>query len=172
MIETKVPKKARQLVKCFAYALALLMVSGCATAAQLVDHAFAFDMRVDDQDAVVLDYRYGESKTPTASNPEHRRIEGKSLQFTHVRGEMPVGTFIYVKWRSKSTGEIFERTVDLTKRMPSDIKNQTVYFMVRGAHLYVFLIDPEKRSDATTFIAPRKYQGFKTLILYPDNSSK
>ena len=171
MIANETAKRARQFLKYFSCAFALFVVVGCATAAQLVDHAFAFDMRADDLDTVVLDYRYGESKTPMASNPEHIRAEGRSLQATHVRGEMPVGTFLYVKWRSKSSGQTYEQTVDLTKRLPRDIRGHTVYFTIRGSQLYVLLISRERTSDTPSAIVPREYRGLKTLTLFPDSLS-
>ena len=155
-----------------AVVMMLVALSGCATASEVVNHSFGFDMRTDDQDAVVLDYRYGDSKLPTARNPEHRRIEGNSLQGTGITGEMRVGNSLYVKWQSKGSGEIYEETVDLRSRLPADIRNHEIYFMIRGKQLFVYLITPDRLPIGQTPIGPQAYQWHKAIVLYPDNASK
>ena len=137
-------------------------------AAELVDHAFGFDMWYDGQDAEVLDYRYGESKLPVRA-PEAAVREGKPLMSTYVSGPMRRGESLYVKWRNKNTGEIYEDTVDLRERLPEEIAGHKIHFMIKGAQLYVYLISlRERRVPEAPAEGPRMYRSFKTLIIYPD----
>lgn len=56
---------------------------------------------------------------------------------------MPRGDTLYVKWRIKASGAVHEDTVDLRKRMPSDITDHRIHFVVKGPQLYVYLISPQ-----------------------------
>jgi hypothetical protein len=55
-----------------------------------------------------------------------------------------VGDSLYAQWRVRATGQVFERTVELTRPLPSDIRDHTVYFVIDDEQLYVFLVSPEK----------------------------
>ncbi len=90
----------------------VLCVAACTTSGQVVDHAFGFDLRYDDQDAVVLDYRYGNTKLPVGPTKEQLEA-GQTFYFQSVQGPMLRGDFLYVKWRVRSTGREYEDTVDL-----------------------------------------------------------
>jgi len=125
------------------FTLAFALVA-CATEPKVVDHAFTFDAIADSPEVEVLDYRYGDSKLEGAKNPDWVRAEGRSLQAAGTSGPMRVGDSLYVKWRLKSTGEIYQDTVDLRHRLPSDMKDQRIYFIIRGAQLYVYLILQKK----------------------------
>lgn len=169
---------------CFVVGLMLAGLTACAAGPRLENHTFEFDARFESPDAEVVDYKYGNSKQPSASNPDYIHKEGRSLQFTGITGEMLRGDFLNVKWRIKSTGEVFEKTVDLTNRLPAEITNHRIHFVVNGQQLYVYLITPEKlqpnpcpsqeerRRLAQT--APpedrvfRMYCSFKILTVYPD----
>src|SRR5262245_28828599 len=100
-------------------ALAVVLIAATANA-EVVDHAFGFDMRYDDQDAEVLDYRYGDSKSPVRA-PEPAVSEGRTFVSANVNGPMLRGDSLYVKWRDKATGEVREETVDLSRRLPADL---------------------------------------------------
>src|SRR6185436_889082 len=65
--------------------------------AEVVDHAFGFDMRYDDQTSEVLDYRYGDSKSPVSATREAVR-DGKVFLSANVNGPMSRGDLLYVKW--------------------------------------------------------------------------
>lgn len=134
----------------------------------VVDHAFGFDMRYDNQDAEVLDYRYGKSKLPVYA-PEDAVRAGKTFGWNSVQGPMLRGDFLYVKWRNKVTGQVYEDNVDLRGRLPNDITDKKVYFMIRGAQLFVYLISlREERPSNVSAEGPRIYRSFKTIRIYPD----
>lgn len=92
----------------------------------------------------MLDYQYGTSKLPTASNPEYLRTEGRSLQGTNIHGPMLRGDFLYVRWRIRSTGQIYQDRVDLRRRLPMDLTGYQIHFVINGPQLFVYLISPEK----------------------------
>ena len=147
------------------------LVSACA--GNIVDHSFAFDMREDNQDAQVLDYRYGESKLPVFANRE-RVAAGEVFGFEGVTGPMLRGDFLYVKWRNKESGKIYEDTVDLRKRLPADIAEHKIYFMIRGSQLYVYLIPPRenKRPKEKPPVGPSTYDYRDTVEIYPGSVNK
>lgn len=125
-------------------ALALLALVGCAFNPSVIDHSFGFDARWDSPDVDVLNYRYGNSNIPATRTQDFELREGRISNSASVTGDMLRGEFLYVKWRIKSTGEVFEDNVDLRKRLPYDIKKHRIYFVIKGAQLYVFLISPDR----------------------------
>jgi len=158
---------ARTVRRFLAFAAACVF-SACAGTPQIVNHSFMFEMARDGQDAVVLDYLYGDPSQPTARNPERLAREGKSLQGTDVTGLMRRGDSLYVKWRVKSTGRVYEDTVDLRRRLPANIAGQIIYFILKGPQLYVYLISPEPRPANAPPIGPHIYSYLRTLKIYPD----
>ena len=117
--------------------LAVFSLAACATGPEVVDHAFGFDMRRDNQENVeILNYRYGDSKLPVRAN-EERVKAGDTFGFQGVHGPMLRGSSLYVKWRIKTKGEVYEDTVDLRKRLPADITDCRIHFIIHGSQLYV-----------------------------------
>lgn len=149
--------------------VALGYLVACATNPDVVDHSFGFDMRKDAQDAIVLDYQYGNSKLPVRA-PEWAVKEGKTFTFENIHGPMTRGAFLYVKWRSTATGHIHDSKVDLRHRLPADITDHTIYFMIQGTQLYVYLISPEnvKRTSDMPTNGPRAYLSRNIVRIYPD----
>lgn len=80
------------------------------------------------------------------------------------------GEFLYVKWRLKSTGQIYEDNVDLRQRLPTDIKDHRIHFAINGTQLYIYLIAPERRAKDMPAIGPEMYRYRKTTMIYPDQS--
>ena len=152
----------------------MLTLSACATGPKLVDHAFEFDVRTDSPDIEILDYRYS-TRTPA----DWMRKLGKTPQSDGINGFFPRGDDLFVKWKIKTTGEVFEQTVDLKN---IDVTKQRINFVIEGPQLYVLLISrdpirgylPEEevekyRADANT---PRKkaligYMRHKVVQIYP-----
>ncbi|HUX81328.1 MAG TPA: hypothetical protein VMV35_00675 [Halothiobacillus sp.] len=162
--------------------LALVGLSACATGPRLTDHAFSFDARWDSKDVEVLDYRYGDYVMTRA--PAYQLRQGQVGQMTNINGPFPRGDTLYVKWRIKSTEEIFEDTVDLKSRLPDDITRHRIYFIIKGPQLNVYLISPEKLnpnpcppreelrrlgvSDAPDDRIFSRYCYRKIITIYPD----
>ena len=150
--------------------IALWMLTACAIG-QVVNHSFGFDTRRDGQDALILDYRYGTSKLPVRA-PEAAVQRGETFTFNSVTGPMVRGDSLYVKWRIKTTGQIYEDTVDLRNRLPEDITDHKVYFMVKGSQLIVYLIPPDtkKRPPNKEPTGPRAYSHLDVVTIYPDQA--
>jgi hypothetical protein len=53
---------------------------------------------------------------------------------------MSVGEFLYVRWRLKDSGEMVEHRVDLRDRLPRDMKDQHVSFVIDGKDFYVYVV--------------------------------
>jgi hypothetical protein len=150
------------------------MLAGYATGQSLTRHAFSFDARRDSPNVEVLDYRYGNSKLVGTRAEEPLVKDGQIAQMTNVTGPMLRGDSLYVKWRIKKSGEVYEDTVDLRSRLPTDITNHRLYFVVKGTQLYVYLISPEteKRAESELPGPLRKYSDLKVTTIYPDAATK
>lgn len=59
---------------------------------------------------------------------------------------MPVGEFLYVKWRVRATGQVYEERVSLRNRLPVDMKDHGLTFVIEGPQLYVYLITPKLKN--------------------------
>lgn len=145
--------------------IAFLFAALTACASGLTNHSFAFDARQDSPDIQILDYRYGESKQPSARADDEDVKAEKVRQYVGISGDMLRGDLLYVKWRVKSTDRRYEDTVDLKNRMPRDITKNEIYFVVQGAQLFVYLVTPELREPDTEPNGPREYQHRKVITL-------
>lgn len=147
--------------------LAFMALAACASSGGVFVHSFSFDTLKDDQGAEIIDYRYGTSKLPVRA-PEWAVKEGKTLTFNNVSGAMAKGDFIYVKWRINSTGRVYEDTVDLRQRLPADITDHRIHFIVRGPQLYVYLVTPEQRRLGVPPNGPDVYSHLRVITIYPN----
>lgn len=146
--------------------LTVLMASSLmACAAGLVQHGFSFDARRDSPGVRILDYRYGNTKQSGARADEDSVREGTVGQYVGTSGEMMVGDSLYVKWRLASDGKSYEDVVDLKSRLPRDIHEHEIYFIVKGRQLFVYLVTPEMRPPDMGPNGPRKYEYRKVITL-------
>ena len=145
-------------------ALVAVALAACASTPEVVSHGFAFSFIQDSPEAELLDYRYGTS----SYGKSEKESMGRVNQGGRIFGEIRRGDDLYVKWRLKDTGEIFEETVDLKSRLPADIRGSRIYFLVRGPQLYVYLITDQKRAKDEPPNGPSKWSSFRTLTIYPD----
>jgi hemolysin-activating ACP:hemolysin acyltransferase len=134
--------------------LALITLTACAqrdiretlrsqATAQSTVHAFSFDGWFDKwaTEVDLLEYSYGDKYHVVRDKVQPTRI---SLGYrANVNGAMPVGEFLYVKWRLKSTGEIVETKVDLRPLLPRNMYDQKLTFVIDGTQLYVYLVTPK-----------------------------
>jgi len=147
--------------------LLVLTLSACATGQQLPIHSFEFHAATDSPDVEVLDYRYGDSMQPGVRASESDKRIGRVHMGGGVTGAMLRGDSLYVKWRIKSTAQVYEDTVDLKKRMPRDITDHRIYFVIKGSQLFVYLITPEPNPPGWPTYTPPGHTHKKTLVLYP-----
>ena len=119
----------------------LVVVMGCAMGPKLVSHSFNYDGFNDKwADKVdLLAYSYGD---------EYHKLEDKAAAGStlgaqgNVNGPIPVGEFLYVRWRVKATGEVLEQRVDLRDRLPRDMTEHGLTFLMDGKQLYVYVTTP------------------------------
>ena len=128
----------------------LFALAACATGPRLVSHAFNFDGRNDNwaEQVDLLAYSYGDQYRMVRNSVDAPRspvFAGLSAlpPGTGVNGPMPVGEFLYVKWRLKATGEVFEQRVDLRERLPRDMTDHELTFVIDGRQLYVYVVTPQ-----------------------------
>lgn len=147
--------------------LGLVSVSGCASNSELVRHSFEFSAVRDSPDIEVLDFRYGDTKQPGASGVRWRVEKGEPQTGGSTYGDMRQGFDLYVKWRIKATGEVLEDTADLRPRLPKDITDHRVYFVVRQRQLWVYLITPTRQVPPANPGPVRGYGHLQIITLYP-----
>jgi hypothetical protein len=159
-------------VRWIVMAMVNLVVVACALGGNmggdLVQHSFEFDTLKYSPDAEVLDYQYGSSgQFCTYANKERVR-NGSVFTGWSTGGLYPRGEYLYVKWRLKSSGHVYEDKADLRTRLPADIKDHTITFVIKGSQLYVYLISPEKRAATDPPGPIRTYSHLKQYQIYPD----
>jgi hypothetical protein len=144
-------KNCQRVMLRISFAFLFVLLTACAGGPnaqnELVYHGFEFNTRDDSPDVVLLDYHYGLSSNPVVAN---RAGEGKSRQSGGTSGDIRRGDHLYVKWRLKDTGKVYEDRVDLKSRLPRNIKRQNIYFIIDGAQLYVYLISFDPVRDYLT----------------------
>lgn len=124
---------------------ACLVSTACATRSRLVEHSFEFDARWDSPGIEILDYWYGTSNLPGLRGcPKQYAPCATSRQYAGTTGDIPLGDELTVKWRVKSTGNVYQDTVKLSDRLPENMKNQKIRFVIKDSQLYVFVISSEK----------------------------
>lgn len=128
-------------------ALVLLVVmTACASGPKLVTHAFSFDGFNDKWARTVdlLAYSYGDQYRMV----QRQATEGDTLGAQHgVNGTIPLGDFLYVKWRIKASGDVLEQRVDLRNRLPRDMTDHELTFVIDGRQLYVFVVTPRRKKS-------------------------
>ncbi|MDT4843327.1 hypothetical protein FQZ97_772570 [compost metagenome] len=132
----------------------LVLLTGCASGPKLVPHAFSFnglnDKWADSVD--LLAYAYGDGYHMVREDldqPSSSLYAGKTSlpPGTGVNGPMPVGEFLLVKWRVKTTGEVVEERVDLRDRLPRDMTDHELTFVIDGRQLYVYVVTPRRKKS-------------------------
>lgn len=142
-------------------------------------HTFSFDTLHDSPDVDVLDYQYSNSRHQGV-RPERERINmGQTFCCKNIYGSILRGDFLYVKWRVKKPGTpewapeylgTYEDRVDLRSRLPADITNLRIHFIIRGSQLYVYLIWPGLKANSIPEGPIRMYRHQKQVQIYPDES--
>ena len=153
--------------------LVALMLGGCATGPAKPWHQFYFDGWFDQWATTVdlLEYSYGDQY-----HMVHRTVRPGETTLgygTNVNGPMPVGEFLYVKWRLRSTGDVVDQRVDLRPLLPRDMKDHGLTFVIDGRQLYVYLITPQpKRVDEPPILRTTMSRFTVTYEIFPTYTYK
>ncbi len=125
--------------------LLALGLAGCASGPKLVPHGFNFDGWYDGwvKEVDLLEYAYGDAYEPVRGKARDGKAAGVQ---SGVYGSIPVGEFLYVKWRIKATGEVLEQRVDLRDRLPRDMNEHELTFVIDGRQLYIFIVTPKRKN--------------------------
>ena len=161
----------------FSLMIGLMMtaLTPAADAAERQYYAFEFDLKYDNQHAVILDYWYGNSKSDSWVNLPAEYVKmGKTASTESVTQMMPPGGLLYVKWRDTETQKVYEDNVDLRHRLPKNIEDHRICLMINGPQLYVYLISPEgkNRPESEPQNGPDKYSDLKNVTIYPDQTKR
>lgn len=152
------------LLKKLRFVAALLFtvaLVACASGPTQAFHSFQFDGLWDSnkwaETVDLLEYSYGDKYAMVRNSLENPRYgtslyQGKSSlpPRSGVSGPMPIGEFLYVKWRIKATGEVFEDRVDLRDRLAKNMTNHTLTFSIDEKQLHVFVATPLPRKLTRT----------------------
>lgn len=149
----------------------LLAVSGCVTEPRNVFHSFSFGGYGDNQGIEILNYRYGESKLTATRPPDWSLATGHIGQGANIGGAFPVGDSLYVKWRIDATGAVYDDTVDLRNRLPHDMTDQRIHFVIKGPQLYVYLISEQLHAAGAPDCPVTVYRIFKCTSVYPERKA-
>lgn len=154
----------------------VLALTACATGPRLVSHEFTFDGIYDKWVDVVdlLEYSYGDQYFAVRDSLTQRNdslYKGYSSLGPRkgVNGPMPVGEFMYVKWRIKATGEVLEDRVDLRGRLPGDMRDHGLTFVIDGRQLFLFVVTPEPKRpfDSPPILKTVRSRTYVTYEIYP-----
>ena len=159
--------------------LALSLIA-CATGPAQPWHSFSFDGRFDKwaTEVDLLAYSYGDQyqmvrdSVEKPSYPLPKGVDRLPYQ-TNINGPMPVGEFLYVKWRIKSTGEVIEDKVDLRNLLPRNMFEHKVTFVIDGRQLIVYLVTPTvKHVNDPPLLRTTQSRYNVTYEIYPTNTYK
>jgi hypothetical protein len=167
--EWRTPATRRQKTWLFCSSLRLCLallctwtVVGCALPPKIEAHGFYYDALNESKDVEILEYKYGDSwiKGPTRGSETNVR--------TNIVGYIPVGDYLYVKWKIKANGEVLEKKVDLRAILPENMERQIVRFVVKEKILYIFLEHlGNLRPADSPIVGPFTFQFYVTRQIYP-----
>ena len=151
----------------------LLALAGCATGPKLVPHGFNFNGWYDGwaKEVDLLEYAYGDAYEPVRGKARDGRAAGVQ---SGVYGSIPVGEFLYVKWRIKATGEVLEQRVDLRDRLPRDMNEHELTFLIDGRQLYVYIVTPQDQAREVRHRTHKTWLSRYNVVyeIYPQNEQK
>lgn len=160
----------------------LTALAGCATGASfsagpklVAYHSFSYDGFSDtpawSKQVDLLEYSYGDVHPKVRDVVKYGK---ESLPLgAGVTVNMPAGEFLHVKWRIKATGEEIEDKVDLRNRLPSNMFDHRVTFVIDGKQLYVYLVTPQAKKTGTPPILKTRWsEVLVTYEIYPNNTYK
>jgi hypothetical protein len=150
----------------------------CGEERRFAFHGFHYDQGIDMPQVDILDCIYGEG---LGAHTQQEVDAGKARrgECGNMSGDLPIGDFLYVKWRDKSTQKIYEDRVDLRSRLPSpkEMTKKTIAFLIDENQLYVYLVPDSdwdtKRNhlpEGKPANGPDIFRHLDVKTLYPDNA--
>ena len=160
----------------FSALILALILAACTLDTFSIYHRFEFDLRRDDQHALILDYKYLDGDKLLESGNEAYVTDGSGFKVCNSGIYAPKGTSLYVKWRDETNGTIYEDNVNMKKTLPVNMVEKTIYLMIRGPQLYIYVVpkdEPDNRRPANAPpIGPSGLGFLNTVQVYPPPSLK
>ena len=100
--------------------------------------------------ADILDYAYGDGgggiglRTSDVDRARVKETGDDALGGMDMSGYFNRREYLYVQWRDKASGRIFEEKVDLLDKIPERPQNYSLYFEIWGKNLWVYFFPPKK----------------------------
>lgn len=133
--------------------------------------SFGFDLRYDHQDAYVLDYKLSSDRYTLVAADKYYVDKGTHLYFQNVIGMVDRPSHLWVKWHDNITDRTYEDTIELKNILPRYLDDTRIYFIIRGAKIYVYLktkeLLPEHISGKRPMVGAEMYSGNVNILLYP-----
>jgi hypothetical protein len=108
---------------------------------------------------------------PVTAPSDWVKESGRMHQYGNTYGAIPLGKDLYVKWRVDATNQVYEKTVDLTGRLPKDMTNFQVKFVLQADMVYVYAISREKAPPNWPRYDPSpRWTEYKVFSVYPTNN--
>lgn len=157
----------------------VITLTACSEEKRFAFHGLSYNQAVDMPQVEILDCLYGDGLGATTQQ-EVDAGKTRRGECGNMFGDMPVGDFLFVKWRDKATGQVYEDKVDLRKRLPSpkEMHGTRVYFLIDENQLYVYLIPQYDTDTKLNYLPPGKpangpdgYDFLDVRTLHPDNAS-
>lgn len=153
-------------------------LGACSEEKRFAFHGLSYNQAVDMPQVDILDCIYGDG---LGAHTQHEVDAGKAQrgECGNMFGDMPVGDFLYVKWRDKSSGKEYEDRVDLRKRLPpiEHLHGSTVRFLIQQNQLFVYLVPSGDWEGKKNYLpigqqpnGPGDVAHLNVKTLYPDNS--
>jgi hypothetical protein len=142
----------------------LLVSVGCASNNYMY-YQFAYDMQADGQNARILDYNLSrEGKTLIAAMPSVKTGGGLNQEGIHKYSPRP--TDLFIEWKDLTTGSDFSRNVNLRGLVDQNLEGATIYPIVDGEVLSLYLILEEIVSPENSSPIPGIARNHKTILIY------
>lgn len=152
--------------------------TACGNEQRFAFHGLSYDQAVDMPQVDMLDCLYGDG-LGAHTQKEVDAGQARRGECGNMAGDMPIGDFLYVKWRDKRSQKVYEDRVDLKSRLPSpnEMHKKTVAFLIDENQLYVYLVPDSdwdtKRNhlpEGKPANGPDLFKHLDVKTLYPDNA--
>lgn len=153
----------------------IAFLQACAVKPKEVWQKFTFDGQNDGWAETVdlLEYAYGDGYGMVQNsifnprNSNYKELSSLPAQ-TGINGSMPVGEFLYVKWRVRATKQIYEERIDLRQRLPANMADHGLTFVIDGSQLYAYVITPKGKPYGTPPVYKTWYsKSYYTYEIFP-----
>lgn len=131
-----------------------LLLAGCASApGRYAFYGIQYATNSRSSNVEILDWQFGDHTYVDSNHqvlpraPKSYVEKGMPINPQMMAGMLPVGDFLFVKWREKDSGAMHEQRADLSRKLPHDMNNYGVVWMADGPQLRVFLFPPLEVKD-------------------------